>query len=89
VPWIENLLRDARFGLRMLAKSPGFTAVALLTLMLGIGSSTAMFSLLDGLLLRPLPAPHAEQLVAPWRRSGMNDPASGLRPVRQPALARG
>lgn len=60
---LETLLWDARFGLRMLAKSRGFTAVALLTLTLGVGATTAVFSLIDALLLRPLPVPHASQLV--------------------------
>lgn len=61
--WLETLFWDVRFGLRMLAKSRGFTAVALLTLMLGVGATTAVFSLIDALLLRPLPVPHAERLV--------------------------
>jgi predicted permease len=60
---LENLLRDASFSMRMLRRSPGFTAVALLTLMLAVGATTAVFSLIDGLLLRPLPVPHADQLV--------------------------
>ena len=62
--WLETVLWDVRFGVRMLAKARGFTAVALLTLMLGVGASTAVFSLIDALLLRPLPVPHASQLVA-------------------------
>lgn len=62
--WLETVLWDVRFGLRMLAKSRGFTVVALLTLMLGVGATTAVFSLIDALLLRPLPVPHASQLVA-------------------------
>ncbi len=62
--WLETVLWDVRFGLRMLAKARGFTAVALLTLMLGVGASTAVFSLIDALLLRPLPVPHAGQLVS-------------------------
>jgi predicted permease len=60
---LESLLRDATFSVRMLKKSPGFTAVALLTLALGVGANTAVFSLVNGLLLRPLPVPHAEQLA--------------------------
>ena len=59
---LENLLRDISFSARMLKKSPGFTTVALLTLAIGIGANTAIFSLINGLLLRPLPVPHAEQL---------------------------
>jgi predicted permease len=60
---IENLMRDLSFSVRLLRKSPGFTAVALLTLTLGVGANTAVFSLINGLLLRPLPVPHAEQLA--------------------------
>lgn len=61
--WLETLLLDARHAVRMLCKSPGFTTVAILTLALGIGANTAIFSLLDGLVLRDLPVPHPEQLI--------------------------
>ena len=67
---VETLFQDVRFGLRMLRKSPGFTFVAVLTLVLGIGANTAVFSLLNGLALRSLAVPHPEQLV----RFGVHSP---------------
>jgi putative ABC transport system permease protein len=65
---MEQLTRDVRFGLRMICASPGFTAAAILMLALGIGATTAIFSFVDAVLLKPLPFPDAERIVNVWEK---------------------
>jgi len=65
---METLVQDLRFGIRLLLKNPGFSAVAILALALGIGANTAIYSVVDAVLFRPLPFYHPERLVAVWER---------------------
>src|SRR6266508_6721466 len=66
LPMLETLMQDLRFSVRMLCKNPGFTAAAVLTLALGIGACTAIFSLINAALLRALPFPDSDRLVVLW-----------------------
>jgi len=76
---VTGLLRNLRVGLRLLRRSPGFTAVAVTTLAAGIGANTAIFSVIYAVLLAPMPYPHPEQLVMVWSkvRGGNNSVSAG------------
>ncbi|HEY3628738.1 MAG TPA: ABC transporter permease, partial [Terracidiphilus sp.] len=80
---LESVLADLKFALRRLSKSPGFAVTVLLTLAIGIGANTAVFSVIDSVLIKPLPYPRSEQLVALWLSApgagGLANFQSGLR----------
>jgi len=73
VGWIENLIRDVRYGARMLCKNPAFTAVAVLTLALGIGATTALFSVVYGVLISPYPYAKPHEIWTPGLSSASGD----------------
>lgn len=73
---METLLKDLRFGIRMMARSPGFTLVALITIAIGIGANTAIFSVVNAVLLRPLPYENPDALVVLWEKQGRIEQAS-------------
>ncbi|HEY3707660.1 MAG TPA: ABC transporter permease [Terracidiphilus sp.] len=74
LPLLEQIRRDVRFGLFQLWKAPGFTLTAILTLALGVGANTTVFSMINGLLLRPLPVPESDRLVVLAMSTGDPNP---------------
>src|ERR1700760_3852166 len=70
ITWLDDLRRDVRFGLRSLRRSPAFTVVAVLCLTLGIGANAALFSVLNAVLLRPLPYPEPDRLIRVYETFG-------------------
>ena len=71
--WEDEMIQDLRFGLRTLLKNPGFAFIAVLTLALGIGANTAIFSVVHTVLLRPLPFAEQDRLVTLWKRDGVSN----------------
>src|SRR5271168_884759 len=76
--WLETLVSDLRYGLRMLRKNHGFTPVAVLTLALGIGATTAVFSVVNTILLKPLPYSNPEKIVMLWWKSPISSTQSAF-----------
>jgi hypothetical protein len=78
---IDNVPRNLRYAIRTLARTPGFTITVVMTLALGIGANTAVFSVIDAILIKSLPFPDADRLVA-LSENRQNRPISNVAPVR-------
>src|SRR5262245_13823630 len=80
--WEDEMIQDLRYGVRTFLKNPGFTAIAVITLALGIGANTAIFSVIHSVLLRPLPYPDSERLAIVWQKYAAR--GWGIVPVSYP-----
>ena len=76
--WVSDLIGDLRFAARILVRAPGFSLMAIATLAIGIGATTAIFSLFHAVLISPLPYPESEQLVQIWARSAQGNEKNSI-----------
>ncbi len=76
--WLEALVRDVRYGIRMFRKNPGFSLAVIITLALCIGANTAIYSMLDALIFKPLPFPESDRIVSVYILFDQDDAKSGL-----------
>src|SRR6185436_13514504 len=81
---MDSFLQDVRYAVRKLLRTPGFTFIAVLTLALGIGATTAMWAIVDGILIRPLPYPDPRRVVQQQGQEAERDVGGGLHGLPQP-----